>query len=296
MKRFIGSLVLISLITAFIIVLLFALRLVFWDHLVSKALSLSDDVEVVCIGNSHTGCSWVESAEFKNKKIWHTGTGFLYALFRLRELERLGELRKVKICIMDCDDPALAGFKKENIKSNLFQQLPIAWRYIDDVPLPKMQLVGGVLEHAFDRWSIINEFPLGWATRQWNLMPEAYRERHINNIKRRKHDAQNPMVFIPKWKNKFMSCIEEAKEICKRNNVRLILFASPLTSDFPRQDNMLAVMIDKIRSLDVEYYDFRNFYSDDKFMDTHHLNKSAAYEFTRYFWEHVIFLSANRIK
>ena len=72
MKRFIGSLVLISLITAFIIVLLFALRLVFWDHLVSKALSLSDDVEVVCIGNSHTGCSWVESAEFKNKKIWHT--------------------------------------------------------------------------------------------------------------------------------------------------------------------------------------------------------------------------------
>ena len=83
--------------------------------------------------------------------------------------------------------------------------------------------------------------------------------------------------------------IGDMKARCAKRNIRLILVATPLASDYPdRNAQRLTDVAARVRALGVEYCDFRLACADEKFRDAGHLLPSSSYEFTKRFYAEVL--------
>ena len=259
---------------------------------VEALFTLPPDVKVVCIGSSHTGCTWTESSEFRNRVLWDSAQSLLPSYLRFLELERRGELdSSVSVCIIDCDLPAMWNMTRHRLGKQIYNNLPFAWRYLNLVPLSNGEVLAAVASRVARRFSIQDNPPA--ETIPWTQRTSEERTSVIGNPPKIYDVPCDDPDFPPGWKDYLLAIIRDLKTRCKKHHIRLILFASPLTSDHPMRHpgpwtDALADLIGKIRDLDIEYLDCRATCPDDWFRDCDHLLPSASRHFTERFWnEHL---------
>lgn len=280
------------MMAAVVVPTVIAVRILCWQGRVDETFNFPNGVQVVCIGNSHTGCTWFESEEFHNKVLWTSSTGFTFHYLRFLELERRGALNKgIKVCIVDCDGPATRGFKKESLRARFLDCLPFAWRYIDQMPESVLTLAYEVLTNTGHDFHILEKPPEevpNWTTRT--------KEEQKSNILHQygvNPEVWDPALYPEEWEASLLKMVSYMKNRCERYGIRFICFAAPLTSQSPARANKVVwdretAIIEKVRDLGCEYYDFRLSVPDNKFRDSHHLLKSTSYDFTKKFYRDVL--------
>ena len=291
MKKFLIKVFYSGIACAVALVLIPIVRVVIAQGKLDEVFSVPDGTKVLCIGNSHTGCTWYEAPEFKNRVLWTSATSFATHYMRFREFERRGFLDSgVRYCILDCDGPGMGGFSIGGLKKRFAYDLPFAWRYANCLPVGIGDLALYVLNHTSQDFSF-DEVPPGqvpdWTTRT----KEEQESNIIGQYGKIRSDWKNG--YPDGWQNAFLWMVEDIKRRCDAHGVRLICFAAPLTSASPaRTDRMIwereSQMIERVKAIGVEYYDFRLECADNKFCDSHHLLRNSSYEFTQKFFRDVL--------
>lgn len=291
MKKFLIKVFYSGIACAVVLVLIPIVRVMIAQGKLDEVFSVPDGTKVLCIGNSHTGCTWYEAPEFKNRVLWTSGTSFATHYMRFREFERRGFLDSgVRYCILDCDGPGMGGFSIGGLKKRFAYDLPFAWRYANCLPVGIGDLALYVLNHTSQDFSF-DEVPPGqvpdWTTRT----KEEQESNIIGQYGKIRSDWKNG--YPDGWQNAFLWMVEDIKRRCDAHGVRLICFAAPLTSASPaRTDRMIwereSQMIERVKAIGVEYYDFRLECADNEFRDSHHLLRNSSYEFTQRFFHDVL--------
>ena len=103
--------------------------------------------------------------------------------------------------------------------------------------------------------------------------------------------GRNP--FPKDFMTRFDEMVLDMKARCAKRGIRLIFFASPLTTDSSNRANPLIWkqgedLKNRVRALGCEYYDFRCAYADDRFLDDNHLLRSTSYDFTKRFYTEIL--------
>ena len=259
------------------------------------AFAVPPETVAVFIGNSHTGCTFTEAPEFRNRVVWHSGTGFMLHYLRFLELERRGAFdANMKVCVLDCDSSIL-GCAREPIAKDFILMLPLAWRYWDKTLLTKGEVLRTVLMNPSKHFTFCSKPPP--EIPDWTTRSKAERMDHLKHmgvVARRFQMSDATFDDYPhNWLNRLLDIIRDMKTRCDRHGIRLILFASPIASDAnertnPAVWNLTTKFAARIRKMGVEYYDFRTAYTDEKFRDSAHLLRSSSYEFTKRFYAEVL--------
>lgn len=291
MKKFLIKVFYSGIACAVVLVLIPIVRVMIAQGKLDEVFSVPDGTKVLCIGNSHTGCTWYEAPEFKNRVLWTSASSFATHYMRFREFERRGILDSgVRYCILDCDGPGMGGFSIGGLKKRFAYDLPFAWRYANCLPVGIGDLALYVLNHTSQDFSF-DEVPPGqvpdWTTRT----KEEQESNIIGQYGKIRSDWKNG--YPDGWQNAFLWMVEDIKRRCDAHGVRLICFAAPLASASPaRTDRMIwereSQMIERVKAIGVEYYDFRLECADNEFRDSHHLLRNSSYEFTQRFFHDVL--------
>lgn len=296
MKKFLKKVFLSGIACAAVMVLGLVVRVTISQAELNGVFGVPDGTEVLCIGNSHTGCTWYEAPEFKNRVFWSSATGFATHYMRFREFERRGVLDSgIRYCILDCDGPSMTFFSTEELKMRFGINLPFAWRYADCLPVGLCNLALYVLGHSGHEFYFTGETPpgqvAGWTTR-------TKQEQELNIARQYCKDFHSDWKtgYPEGWQDVFLWMVGDIKNRCDAHGVRLICFAAPLTSASPARTNRMiwereSRMIDRVKAIGVEYYDFRLACADCRFRDSHHLLRDYSYEFTKRFFCDVLKLS-----
>lgn len=290
MKKFLKKLFLAGALGVGVPALIVVVRLVCAQKAVRDAFAPKPGTEAVFIGSSHTGCTWSEEPAYRNRLVWRSASPFVFSYMRLRELERAGALAGVKVCVMDCDAPAMESLTVKSLERQFLSNLPFAWRYLSLIPVSKVRLLAQACWKPFGSYRISDRPPpdlASWATRRADE-----RRDHI----RRHYGTQPPWgspMLCENWEEKVLDWVGKCQEICARNGVRLVLFASPLTAENPQRTDVrwrgkVDEMIGRFRARGVDYRDFRTACSDDMFRDAHHLTREGARRFTARFYPSIL--------
>ena len=296
MKRFLVKLLIAAAVVEAANLLLLAARFAVMQKDVEETFSVPEGVQVVGVGNSHVGCTLSEADEFRLKTIWDTGMSFPFHYIRFRELERRGVFDRVKVCVVDCDTPALDYYYGEAVWKNLQWTLPFAWRYLEYVPLPRLVLIRGLLFDVHPRTTFQIAVERPWEVPNWTTWDPERKKACFRNLYgagwQTPQDWDSP-IYPPHWRGHLFSLILDMKARCDRHGVRLIFLATPLASDDPGRTNpvvrdRVSAVAEKIRSMGIEYYDYRTAYPDEKMRDAGHLLLASAREFTERFLREVV--------
>lgn len=291
MKTFLIKLVCCGILFAVVTVLGLATRVIIAQARLNEVFSVPKGTQVLCIGNSHTGCTWYESPKYKNRVLWTSSTGFATHYMRFREFERRGILDTgIKYCIFDCDGPGMGGFSKISLKRRFVSDLPFSWRYVGCLPLDLFDVISYTICHASQDFSYDEKPPKqvpDWTTRT--------KDEQESNILGQygKITSDWESDFPPNWQESFLWMANDIKMRCESHNIRLIFFAAPLTTASPARNNPKiwdreSNMINRVKELGIEYYDFRTSCADNLFRDSHHLLLNASDEFTEKFFTNVL--------
>ena len=293
MKKFLASLLLAASVWLALMILPLAIRTALWQRRAAELYSVPDGVEVLCIGNSHTGCTWSEDAEFGFMKAWRSGRAFPFAAMRLMEFDRLGQLDGVKVCIMDCDRTTFAAMTEKKIRQGYSESFAQFFRYLGLSPLPAVELLADAAMKWFKEWPL----PDGAGgrpadDRRWTERTAA--ERAGNIAREYSPEVWNSVRPVAGADANVLMMARRAQEICDRHGIRLVLFAAPVTSDNPERtcpevySRELDALVGRLRAAGVEYLDLRAACPDEWFRDCHHLSAEGSRAFTRKFIEETL--------
>lgn len=248
----------------------------------SEVYSLPESVKYVFIGNSHIGSSFVEAPCYSNRVIYVNSSNMLAFLWRLAELERRGSLTHVKAVVFNYDTFGMAT-SHSSVKEDALREAACVWRHLDLVP---------------NGYKLDAIAPFVWAWHLWTVgdaqssTDKRYVDRPLDERKKMLESQNSSLFLFSRFVRETEWILRQAKEICERANVRLILVATPLVkahkhqkvleSDCLREAEVLA------RSLGCEFYDYRAACCEEDFFDTNHLTHSAAKRFTARFYSDVI--------
>ena len=284
-------------IVAATVVLLHTWQILSARSAVDVMYSISDKQDVLFIGSSQIGCSIIEGERFHNKKIWVENTFFQAFVMRLRELERRGQLAKVKILFLPFNFITLDRQTEWHWLHAYYQELPVSYRYLDDIPVPRYKFGCYIASNL--RWPIpLKPLPLKNVNNE-NVPAIAISERpEIWKVKnggafRNQHrpeftelDERN----LKGWKDSLRNSILEAKQICIRHNIRFVMVEMPVLPEYEeRVKNSVkeetARWVKWIGENGIEYIHNPSIYGEDMFLDRCHMVGRGAARFMNDLYE-----------
>ena len=293
MKKFLKNLLLAAAIWFIVMFLPLIVRTALWQGRAAEIFTLPPHTEVLCIGNSHTGCTWSDAPAFAFHKEWRSGRGFLFAVLRLLEFERRGQLDGVKVCLMDCDRTARVGLSEKKIRQGYSEAFPLFWRYLGRAPLSRADLLTDAALKWFRKWPKPEKKDARPSDKKaWTDRTDEERARNIaKEYAPEVWNANRPVKDVDDLLFN-LACV--AQEVCDRHGIRLILFAAPVVSENPERtqpevySRELDALIARIRAAGIEYQDLRAACPDAWFRDAHHLSSAGADAFTGEFCKKVL--------
>ena len=131
--------------------------------------------------------------------------------------------------------------------------------------------------------------------RGWTPAERAY---HLGKEAKYARDCQRELesegVCYPSgWRKRFDEMVLDMKARCERRGIRLVLVATPVSSQSATRTNAavwehVSDIAARVRALGVEYCDFRTACPDEMFHDQGHLMRRSARAFTKRFYEDVL--------
>ena len=273
-------------LVAVVVVLLHAWRILSIRSEVESVYSISGRQDVLFIGSSQIGCSIIEDAKFHNKKIYVENTFFQAFVMRLRELDRRGQLINVKMLFLPFNFITLDRQTEWHWLHAYYQELPISYRYLGDMPVPMYRFVGYIASNL--RWPIplkvisedtgsgtaITERPEIWRVKNGG----AFRSQHRPEFE--EIDGRN----FKGWKDNLRNAILEAKHICERHDIRFVMVEMPVLPEFEERvkDSVkeeTAKWVKWIKENGIEYIHNPSIYGEDMFLDRCHMVRRGAERF-----------------
>ena len=267
-----------------------AFRIVLWATSVDRVYDLPKDVDVVFLGNSHVGRFIVQDKRFKNRTIYVNNSTLIASLWRMSELDRRGALSSVSAVVVTYDTSSLRKHRELSHEDSLIEA-PLMFANYNVVPAE--YLCRSIL-------------PIFWSWHSW-ILDVSYQEWRKEPSSPEKTFADLPLdkqraMLQPNRKSNYSfaehrnmtsNILEQMKVICNRNNIRLILLATPLLSkhrDYPVNGEVdgLLEAFDLAKSIGIEVYDYRTRMNDCDFADPSHLTRRAAWVFTKLFLSEIL--------
>lgn len=262
-------------------------RLVCWQSRVKQVFTVRPETEVICIGSSHTGCTWAERSDYKNQLYWNSMNSIPLAVLRLRELARQNDLSHVRVCMVDFD---VMGFCDLRFMDEVFvSQFPFTWRYLSDAPWTGRPLKL-FIERPGASWAISDYVPSD--TTAWSERSDTERREHLERVYCGDRQQLNKLLEYPRWRDIVRGSVKELHDICKAHQIHLILFSSPVVSQSPDRtdpdrNRVLQEMVAEVKKMGIDYKDYRAAMSDCDFRDSNHLLPNAAERFTQKVFDEV---------
>jgi len=259
------------------------------------AFALPPGTEALHIGNSHTGCTFVQDPKFRNKVIYTPGAPFQTAAVSLLELDRLGYLDGVKLCTMDCDIASM--FYSANYGS-----LGKHWRETMAYSMENIRLFP---MHPATLW-IHAATMIGWPTafggpyaqglgqvakERWDMKTPQVKKRNLSgDFPRGRNGDIIPLQIDIEQRKALLDSVCAVKEVCDRRGIVLLLFAGPLAKDHPGRKRPelyrdCSEIVSEIRAMGVAYADFSASCPDSMFKNSNHLHEEGAEKFTEAFFD-----------
>ena len=236
---------------------------------VEKVFTAPAGAKVLCLGSSHTGCTWEEGDGVYS--VWLNGSAFVFSLIRLKEMERLGQLGGVKYCIADADYEGLYGrLRVRHVEETFLQSVHYAWRYVELLPGEGWKYAWAALTWLGHRRDIKSATP-----RDGNIYKGLTALKKANLLKSAELDLMQSTAVSESIVEANKKTLDEMKRLCDTHDIKLILFAGPLVKGHPLRGahrDLLNRWITFCRESGVEYWDLRDEMPDEFFYDINHLS------------------------
>ena len=233
---------------------------------VARVFTIPEGTKILCIGSSHTGCTWQEGNGVYS--LWTNAAPFIFSLMRLQELERREMLNGIQYCIIDTDYETLLNRMQDSYVETVYlQTLPFSWRYFMEIPgyKNKFNCFLGSLTWQGHLRVCKSKLPTDGDSSRI-----LFKQREV--LSKRNFQVSNERYRFCMLKNQEVA--RKIKELCDRHNIKLIFFSSPLISFHPlRNDHKFhSDWIDFLKRSDIEFWDLRAVCEDADFRDVDHLN------------------------
>lgn len=248
-------------------------RLTFHQKVVDEVFHVRPSTRLLCVGNSHTGCTWNDSDKEGVQVLWKSRMSIEFSVLRFRELARRHQLRRGVVCVVDCDATSIWGMSHEAVAVELREQLPLVWRYYREY-VPYCSEVAIAAMRLLDAFDVQGTVPFD--SHVWTSLSASEKRYQIEVMY-----GRPPENLFPDWKLRILSAAVEIRQICESRGAKLYLMASPLVSQNPqRHDGDLAELIDLLKSQGFDFIDFREVCDDADFRDAQHLSREGRLKFT----------------
>ena len=269
MKRFVLTLTFASVLGFLVVALSLTFQIWHGQAAVEKAFAIPNGTRILCLGSSHTGCTWQEGDGVHS--VWLNGSAFVLSLMRLKEMERLGQLKGVRCCLVDADYEGLCGrLKEKHIEETFLQSVYYAWRYLDFIPGETWKYIWSAVTWLGHRRDFKSSAPQGG-----NIYEGLAEEKKASLIKKAEEELKQTDATSLSITEANKSTLDEMKRLCDTHGIRLILFASPLVKDHPMRGvwrGLLDGWKSYCKKQNVEYWDLRDEMPDELFYDIDHLS------------------------
>ena len=250
-----------------------------------RTYTLNPSTEVLFIGSSQVGCSIDEDEEnrYHLQKLWVSDTITPSFLMRLKELDRRGQLANIKMIAVPFNINSIRAQAARNYLWAWYQELPIAWRYMELLPYSHLRLIQYILCNL--RYPFYMHFSENTPERDGlAARPESYRKQMIEMFVRLARNVK-PQGTSPDWEEHLLEAYREMNLIAMRHGIRFIVFKAPLLPQYElnlSDDVMYKVSMfeQKLKSVGIEYVAPNIALDSQYFFDDAHLIKSGAKIFT----------------
>lgn len=271
MRKFLAKVCVCAALLGVTLIAVLAVRTALWEDRLAAALSIRESTHTLCVGNSHTGCTWEDSETNGVQVIWKSACTIPFAWMRLAEIERRGGFRNVKRLFVDCDMPEL-GVDPKRIAEEMATQWPLAWRYAWRTS--GLSGLRAALMPIAAEWVVRVDAPTD--ARCWTDLAPEKRVEEVSGIYGAASTAKTEDEIMT-----ILGYYARIREIAVRNGLELHLFLAPLPSDNPQRTLLfLDEWIARLRSLGYMVHDYRAVCPDSDFRDCHHLSYRGRVKFT----------------
>jgi len=249
------------------------------------AYTIHPSTETLFIGSSQVGCSIDEDYDNKYnlQKLWVSSTITPSFLMRLKELERRGQLEKLKMIVVPFSIHSIFAQSKESYLWAWYQELPVSWRYLNMVPFSYVDFAKYALCNLrFPFRMVLSEKPpirSGLASRT-----DGYRAKFYSDIKQLAA-TRECCGSMPDWEKLLFNSYGEMNEICKRHKIRFVVYNAPIISVYERNlkesvVKQMSAYEERFKNMGIEFIKLPHAINDMYFFDHVHLTQDGAKIFT----------------
>lgn len=292
MRRFIAQVCLfLSLVVAMSLGVV-AVRVASHAEEVEATMKLEPWQKILFIGDSHIGCTFIQSQQYENCVLWESSMPQQFTLMRLREMEKRGALNGVELLVLDIGLQSIGQQRVKRMKEFWWRMIPISIYHPDVLPLSTWDRIDQVVKKPNGRIHVREDMPTADVSvlKRTREAQEAdfqeTTETHFEWINRSDEMCCD-------WSDSLRRAIDEISVICRRNDIPLVFITAPLTSYYveaiPKDVNeKLREFTDQIAHKGIPYYDLRDWGEDDDFRDCFHFRYSGAMKFTEWFYREIV--------
>lgn len=285
MVRFLSKLALLAAILLMIVIGMHAVAIWNMQNEIKAVYTISPSTEVLFLGSSQMGCSIDEdeAQTYHLRKLWVSETIAPSCLMRLKELERRGQLERVKTVVVPFNVNSVTAQTRQGYLWAWYLELPVSWRHMDLLPYSRLELAWYILcNQRFPFRMLLEEFPpnrQGLASR-----PETYRNK-MRSMFRQMAQETCACGSAPQWEERLFGAYQEMNDICKQHGIRFVVYKAPLLLEFERNlpaetQNRIAVYEQRLREMHIEYVKPQIELDERYFFDNVHLTMPGAKLFT----------------
>lgn len=285
MKRFVSHLAIFAAIFLAYIVVTHAWIWLLQSDRIDAAYSLRPDQRFLFVGSSTLGHSIVEDAAYSNKVLWVSAAPLDTTFMRIAELERRGQLECVEVLALPFSVQMLTLFRQDDVLWSWYQELPVSWRHLDSAPFGRNMLAKYILSNLRPR--VPFKAPVAMPTEMsvaLSDMDEHHRRDFLNTIKTEfcEFDLANN---YPGWEMRFKENIARLLEICRRHDIRPVVYRQPLLPFFKENLPHTACVEERkwivyFQAQGIAYLDVPEVYGESDFHDHMHMVHRGARRFT----------------
>ena len=297
MKKFLTRLALLAVIMLLVIGVMHVIAVWKMQDELEVAYTVAPSTDVLFLGSSQVGCSIAEDPTGRTKKLWVSDTITPSCLMRLKELERRGQLNRLKTVVVPFNLHSVMAQSERGYLWAWYLELPLSWRYLDMLPYSRLEFAWYMLRNLrFPFRMIVSEFPPerdGLASR-----PEVYRRKMLAQFQQSAREVQ-VRGSSPDWESRLFGAYREMDEICRRHGIRFVVYKPPLLPDYERNLPQEALSrIDayerRLRDMGIEYVKPQPALDGRYFFDDVHLIPSGATIFTAELFRLIELAAANK--
>lgn len=278
-------------VAAFIVLLMFG-EFFRMQRKIDAEYTLSPEQTVLFLGSSDTTFSISSEPKWHNKIITVYSSSVQSACARLLELERRGQLRRVKNFVLLFGYRSITSQNNDMMYFAWYNELPVTWRYLSLYPGHWYDYVKCVIKSLRLPFGFViqqrpseglEHLPNRSASTKAKIYSGA-----IGEAKSLYDDSRRPID----WESSLKNAFKTMQSVCVRNDIR---FSVVQTEVIKTYTDMLPIgsksrfgeFVSWIELQGIEYKYLNCNYDDDEFYDAFHLNNNGQIKFTQRLYEAV---------